>query len=454
MEGALREGDLIGSRFRLDRPLGEGGFAVVWAATHTVTRRRVALKLLKEPFAADVRVRQRFLREARVASAVRHSNVIAIQDVFEHDGGRPVIVMDLLDGESLGDRIRRAGALPLEEVATILLPVVSAVECAHGLGIVHRDLKPDNIFLAQTPASTGAHVEVKVLDFGIAKLTAREGDAARSGGLTRTGALLGTPYYMSPEQIFGDGEVDAQSDVWSIGVVLYECLAGVRPTQADSVGQIIRIIASDAIVPLEQRKPELPRDVTDIVRRALSFDNAARPTVAELRAVVAAHAGSADKLVIAPPGTPASGFDDTEEKPSSAGPDGRESTQAPVMVSTSDGRKTRRRASVALVAAAIVVGGAGIVAWREETHASPPVVSNLAALPAPEPFPSAVGTTLATAPPAVPLAPTGAPAVRSPELVVTTAARAPARTTPARASAPASSTPSALPAPADPASYQ
>jgi serine/threonine-protein kinase len=463
MEGALREGDLIGSRFRLDRRLGEGGFAVVWAATHTVTRRRVALKLLKEPFAADQRVRQRFLREARVASAVRHPNVIAIQDVFEHEGGRPVIVMDLLDGESLGDRIRRAGALPLEEVATILLPVVSAVECAHGLGIVHRDLKPDNIFLARTPASTEAHVEVKVLDFGIAKLTAREGDAARSGALTRTGALLGTPYYMSPEQIFGDGEVDARSDVWSIGVVLYECLAGVRPTQADSVGQIIRIIASDAIVPLEQRKPELPRDVTDIVKRALSFDNAARPTVPELRAVVAANAGSMDRLVIAPPGTPTSGFDDTEEEAAFDGPVGGGSTQSPVMVSTSHLRRTRRRVSAGLVAATLVAATAGVVAWREGTHASPVVESSPAATLAAEPFPSAVRTTL-------PLEPTGATAVSataggagpvaplplrsSSEPAVTTAARAATRAIPARAPVPASSAPSAPQAPSDPASYQ
>jgi eukaryotic-like serine/threonine-protein kinase len=453
MEGALREGDLIGSRFRLDRPLGEGGFAVVWAATHTVTRRRVALKLLKESFAADVRVRQRFLREARVASAVRHPNVIAIQDVFEHEGGRPVIVMDLLDGESLGDRIRRAGALPLDEVATILLPVVSAVECAHGLGIVHRDLKPDNIFLARAPASTEAHIVVTVLDFGIAKLTAREGDAARSGGLTRTGALLGTPYYMSPEQIFGDGEVDARSDVWSLGVVLYECLAGVRPTQADSVGQIIRIIASDAIVPLEQRKPELPREVTDIVKRALSFDNAARPTVPELKAVVAAHAGSAAILLIAPSAGSSLALDATEEGHGHR--DARESTQAPVMVSTSDRRGTRRRVWIGLAAALAAASGAGLVVWYPGAHAAPPLVYGLVAAAPPSPVLPAPASTPAASASVV------SPEPGSAERLVTTrslsepvakrATRAGAGPTPARGT-PTSA--SASPTPADPASYQ
>ncbi|MGH7295096.1 MAG: serine/threonine-protein kinase, partial [Polyangiaceae bacterium] len=299
MSGALREGTVTGGRYRLEELLGEGGFAVVWAATHVVTRRRVALKFLKDQYAADPRVRQRFLREARAASAVRHPSVIGIQDVFEEEGGRPVMVMDRLEGESLGERLRRRGALPLPQVATILLPVLAAVESAHAQGIVHRDLKPDNIFLARSAAPAGSAIEVKVLDFGIAKLTARDGDAARSGGLTNTGALLGTPYYMSPEQVFGDGEVDARSDVWSIGVVLYECLAGVRPTQADSIGQIIRILASDAITPLALRKPELPVPVTDAVMRALSFDHAVRPTLPELRAALAPHAAPAVTLVVA-----------------------------------------------------------------------------------------------------------------------------------------------------------
>ena len=453
MSGVLREGDLIGSRYRLDRPLGEGGFAVVWSAVHAVTRRRVALKLLKEPFAADVRVRQRFLREARVASAVRHPNVIAILDVFEHEGGRPVIVMDLLEGESLGDRIRRAGALPLDEVATIMLPVVSAVECAHGLGIVHRDLKPDNIFLARAADPSDAPVEVKVLDFGIAKLTAREGDAARSGGLTRTGALLGTPYYMSPEQIFGDGEVDARTDVWSIGVVLYECLAGVRPTQAESVGQIIRIIARDAIVPLEQRKPELPQDVTAIVKQALSFDNAARPTLPFLRAVIAAHAGSTSSLVVTPSGPPTIGFEDTEEGPPRSG-DGCASTQSSAAVSTSQKRKPTRALPVALVAAGIAVGGIGFVAWREATPGSPSV--------APRSAPPLAATATSTAPtaPALPSATASSEPVvpaRTPlELPLKTASRAatrvPATSAPTPAS-PAASIPMPTPA-ADPASYQ
>ena len=463
MSGVLREGDLVGGRYRLVRLLGEGGFAIVWSATHLVTRRQVALKLLKEEFAADRNVRQRFLREARAASAVRHPNVIAIQDVFEEEGGRPVIVMDLLEGESLGERVRRTGALPLQDTAAVLLPVLSAVECAHGLGIVHRDLKPDNIFLAAGP---GDAVAVKVLDFGIAKLTARDGDAARSGGLTRTGALLGTPYYMSPEQIFGDGEVDARSDVWSLGVILYECLAGVRPTQAESIGQIIRMIASDAIVPLAQRKPELPTEVTAVVGRALSFDNEARPALEEVRRVLAGHVDPASRLVVvASDAPPPTGLEDTAR--ASSDRDGRASTQSAV---TRPPQETRRRGRTW---AAVVVAGIGAIAvgvvWRSSTAsqsvpdpqvAADPSVSGASAVIA-APASTAVASAQASVDVTTPVdaAPTAEPVRVSTRATVPTSQQA--RRAPfapgASTRAPATSAPPPAPAsslPVDPASYR
>ncbi|HTQ43545.1 MAG TPA: protein kinase [Polyangiaceae bacterium] len=458
MSGVLREGSLIGSRYRLDRLLGEGGFAVVWAATHAVTRRRVALKLLKESYAADPLVRQRFGREARAASAVRHPNVIAIQDVFEEEGGRPVMVMDLLEGETLGERIRRAGALPLEETAAILLPVVSAVECAHSLGIVHRDLKPDNIFLATDPATADAPVVVKVLDFGIAKLTAREGDAARSGGLTRTGALLGTPFYMSPEQIFGDGEVDARSDVWSLGVILYECLAGVRPTQADSFGQVIRIIASDAIVPLEQRKPELPTEVTGIVGKALSFDNEARPGVAALREVLVAHASPATRLVVTPSVAPTTGFEDTEQAAQQR--DVRAST--PSAMTRPTGARTRsRRVPAAVVGGAIALSGVAALVWRGSIPSpagassavpavAPPALADvLSAAPAAAvPQETAPATTSSSAPRAA------ATGVLPRPMRTAAPAGAHASTPPTATAMPPAATAPTSTAPLDPASYR
>jgi eukaryotic-like serine/threonine-protein kinase len=292
----LREGALIAERYRLEHLLGVGGFAVVWAATHALTRKRVALKFLKDDRALDEPTRRRFLREARAASALAHPHVIAIHDVFE-DAQGPVMVMDLLEGESLRERLRQQPVLELGEVSSIVLPVVSALEAASELRLVHRDLKPDNIFLAHSDGADPAALSVKVLDFGIAKFAAREGVAAQSGTLTESGALLGTPYYMSPEQILGDREIDHRSDIWALGVIAYECLAGARPTDGATVGLVIsRIIVKESIVSLEQRRPDLPPEVCAIVQRALSFDRAERPTLGEISRVFAPYADPSVRL--------------------------------------------------------------------------------------------------------------------------------------------------------------
>ena len=182
----LVAGTLIGGRFRLERMLGEGGMGVVWAATHAVTRKPVALKFLKRSRNDDARAVQRFLREARAACAVRHPSVVEVHDVLELEDGSPVMVMDLLSGETLAQRLTRERVMSLPDVTRIMVHVCSAVGCAHALGIVHRDLKPENIFLVQSPSGRA----VKVLDFGIAKLTASEGDAAQTGVITGTGAIL------------------------------------------------------------------------------------------------------------------------------------------------------------------------------------------------------------------------------------------------------------------------
>jgi hypothetical protein len=184
-------------------------------------------------------------------------------------------------------------ALGLGEVSSIVLPVVSALEAASKLSLVHRDLKPDNIFLVRSERGEPAVETLKVLDFGIAKFAARDGVTAQSGTLTESGELLGTPYYMSPEQILGDQEIDHRSDIWALGVIAYECLAGVRPTDGATVGLVIsRIIVKESIVSLERRRPDLPPDVCSIVQRALSFDRGDRPTLRELSQVFAQYANS------------------------------------------------------------------------------------------------------------------------------------------------------------------
>ncbi|MES1173773.1 MAG: protein kinase [Myxococcales bacterium] len=273
-ESALSEGSLIGGRYRLEHHLGEGGMGTVWSAVHTVTHRVVAMKFLKDSVRERADLRQRFLREAATASSLKHPNVVEILDVFDFEDASPVMVMEHLRGETLGSKLARDQRLSMEETAALLLPVVSAVGTAHAQGIVHRDLKPDNLFLADQPAG----VKVKVLDFGIAKLTAEYyRNRGMSALLTDAGAMLGTPYYMAPEQASGESAVDHRADVWSLGVILYECLSGTRPIEGENLTQVVSRLMSAGIIPLERIAPELPHDVSAIVMQMLSRDSQRRP---------------------------------------------------------------------------------------------------------------------------------------------------------------------------------
>jgi serine/threonine protein kinase len=272
----MREGDVIAGRYRLERLLGKGGMGFVWAATHLVTRRWVAVKVLG-PLGERPDMRRRFVREARAAAAVEHPNVIDIYDVFEIDDGTPVMVMALLRGETLDSRLDAEGSLSLEATLRILLPVVSAVGTAHARGVVHRDLKPENVFLAR---EDGREV-VKVLDFGIAKVAGDE--ALDAGTITSPGTMLGTPCYMAPEQAFGERDIDHRADLWSIGVLLYETLTGERPVEGENLGQVLKRILSQGMPSIAERLPDLPAPIADLVSRLLSYDRQQRP--ADLREV-------------------------------------------------------------------------------------------------------------------------------------------------------------------------
>ncbi|HVY28861.1 MAG TPA: protein kinase [Polyangiaceae bacterium] len=270
-ETALAEGSLIAGRYRLDAHLGEGGMGTVWSATHTVTRRAVAMKFLKESMRNRKDLRERFLREAAAASALKHPNVVEIIDVFDFAEGCPVMVMELLQGETLGAKLLRDERLSLQETASLLLPVLSAVGTAHALGIVHRDLKPDNLFLLEGEG-------VKVLDFGIAKLSAeRYLQDGPSALLTESGSMLGTPCYMAPEQASGDHPLDHRADIWSVGVILYECLAGMRPIEGENLPQVVARLMSAGIMPLERIAPELPGEVSALVTQMLTREVSRRP---------------------------------------------------------------------------------------------------------------------------------------------------------------------------------
>jgi len=271
----LEAGVVVGGHYQLQRLLGRGGMGVVWAARHIRDATSYALKFL--PVGADgpqdPEAVKRFLREARAATAVRHPHVVFTREVLALENGWPVIVMELLAGESLRARLATGRPLSLEEAARILLPVASAVGAAHQQGIVHRDLKPDNIFLSRDPGGAAC---VKVLDFGLAKLTRGEQPNSRSG-LTGSSEVMGTPNYMSPEQVFGERVIDQRADIWALGVILYECIAGTVPTKAANVGQVFKLIVEGGLKPLAEAAPGTPDDVAELVDRMLTRQREQRP---------------------------------------------------------------------------------------------------------------------------------------------------------------------------------
>lgn len=231
-------GRVLAQRYRLIDKLGEGGMGSVWRAEHLELGTLVAVKLISREVANNPDALERFRREAHAAAALRSPHVVQILD-YGVDGNTPFMVMELLEGESLAERLARRGSLGMDETSRILSQVARAVSKAHSFGIVHRDLKPDNIFLVHNDDEEVA----KVLDFGIAKAT---GDVTGSASMmTGTGVMLGTPYYMSPEQAAGRRDVDHRTDTWALAVIAYQCLVGSPPFRADTIGGLVLAICTE-----------------------------------------------------------------------------------------------------------------------------------------------------------------------------------------------------------------
>ena len=284
----MNAGALIAGKYRLMRPIGKGAMGTVWEATHEGTSRQVAVKLILEP---TDELRLRLIREARAYGALRHRNIVEILDVGQTDDGDPFLVMQLLVGETLADRLSRQRRLGVPEAARIARDVARALDAAHAASIIHRDLKPANIFLHDEPGEETT--VVKVVDFGVSKnLLASDGLSTVAGG------MVGSPAYMSPEQAAAGtrGPVDHRADLWSLGVVLFEMLTGVRPLQGDANTIIAQIVAGE--IPLVTRfvRTVDPR-LASLVARCLDRDLAkrvgsARELAVQLQAFTSASLGS------------------------------------------------------------------------------------------------------------------------------------------------------------------
>ncbi|MBX3185884.1 MAG: protein kinase [Labilithrix sp.] len=269
-----RVGDVLASKYRLEALLGSGGMGHVYKAVNELVGRPVAIKLLKEEHAQNAQVVERFLREARAANLVRHPHVVDVIDIGKDESGNPFIVQELLDGEDLSKLAARVGGkIETEPLLDMLMPVIEAVAHAHAQNVVHRDIKPENVFLAKGPHGRIA----KLLDFGISKIRAPDLRA------TEVGVMMGTPAYMAPEQIQGARDADPRSDVWALGVMLFELLAGRLPFDGvDAPALFVAVATKDAPSLLDVGAPVHP-DISRVVARCLRRRPDERyPSAAEL----------------------------------------------------------------------------------------------------------------------------------------------------------------------------
>ncbi len=302
MDKPLAPGDVIAGKLRVIRELGAGGMGTVYEVEHELTRHRRALKVLHERAAQDPAVVGRFLREASAAARIGNAHIAETFDAGRLDSGAPYLLMELLEGDTLDALLKQRGAIDAGELADLVIQACDGVQAAHDAGIVHRDLKPENLFVTTRDGAAFT----KVLDFGISKFeSARDPLSA-----TREGVVIGTPYYMPPEQVRGEASIDARADVYALGVILYECACGARPFEAQSVEHLAVLIHQGRPTPLAERNPALSTEFCATVHKAMATERAERfPSARALADALAvfrtrASAPSAKPRIIIMPSSP------------------------------------------------------------------------------------------------------------------------------------------------------
>lgn len=276
---AFDNGAVIAGKYLIEETIAQGGIGVVVVAKHLALQQRVAIKYLRPRALSNPVIVERFVREARLAAQITSEHVVRVHDVGTLPEAGPYMVMEYLVGEDLG-RTLQSGPLPVARAIDYVLQACDALAEAHALRIVHRDIKPENMFLAQRASNTPL---VKIIDFGISKISPRRGEDGQWGTETAGSERFGTPLYMSPEQLRSSSNVDARTDIWSLGVVLHELISGVLPFQGDALPQICTSVLSGRPIPLTRARPDAPSQLEPIILKCLEKDPGRRyRNVAEL----------------------------------------------------------------------------------------------------------------------------------------------------------------------------
>jgi serine/threonine protein kinase len=413
----VQPGEVLSGKFRIERVLGVGGMGVVVAATHLQLGQLVALKFLLPAAMLYPENVQRFEREARAAVRLRSDHVAKVTDVGRLDDGAPYMVMEFLEGQDLDRLIRTGGRLAIQTAVDYVLQAAEAIAEAHALGIVHRDLKPKNLFLTQR---LNGEALIKVLDFGVSKMVG-DGDLS----LTATTQVLGSPSYMSPEQLRASRDVDQRTDIWALGAILYELLTGTVPFPAATLTQLTAMVISEPPRPLESLRDDVPSELRAIVMKCLEKPVENRfHTVADLAAALAQFASPSSAMLATQRMSGGLGTSSSSRLSAVAAPQERPSFRAPGSntdvawdrTQLAAGDKRRKRIipiAVAVAALSAVVGAIVFIAVRPHTHPtttqpteqsplptvrdpiSPPVVPGTTERPPPSSLIPTIGTTVA-----------------------------------------------------------
>jgi|SRR5579859_391095 len=427
----VQPGDVLAGKYRVERVLGHGGMGIVVRAHHIQLDEKVALKFLLPSALKRPDVVSRFDREARAAVRIKSEHVARVTDVGRLESGSPYMVMEYLEGVDLGVWLRKGGPLPVDEAAELVLQACEALAEAHGLGIVHRDLKPANLFCIRRADGLRS---IKVLDFGISKLTA----PGAAEAVTHSSVVLGTAHYMSPEQIQASKGVDARTDIWSLGVILFELVTGQLPFQAEAVTEVVVKIVNSTPPRLRALRPDLPASFERVVMRCMEKDREKRlQNVADLAVLLREFAparavASVDRILrtvkaaglaeAAPPGPAVADARTGDDGPATSPTWGR-----------TDARTTQNRARIGFIlAAGVALATLGTVAVLRSGH---PEVG-------PSPSAGVTGSSTATVSQVEPAAPSESPATATER-----ASPASLAGSPSASSANAVTTPAASPAP-------